>query len=160
MRKEVKREPLGRCCECGQAVYYSDSPKAQISCAQDVCGMFEALKNRRTEVFRVLVMNSQSQILHIEDIAQGCSNLVHVSLAEVFRVPILYSASTIICVHNHPSGRVDPSLNDKVLTDSIVKVGQLLGIKLLDHVIITKEGYYSFAEQGILHQKEWSTLIT
>ena len=67
---------------------------------------------------------------------------------EVFKEAVLVSASSIICVHNHPSGNVIPSKNDFEITKRLVSIGDMLGIKVIDHVIIGSEKYYSFLENG------------
>ena len=67
---------------------------------------------------------------------------------EVFKEAILVSASSIICIHNHPSGNVVPSKNDIEITNRLISVGELLGIKVIDHVIIGSDKYYSFLENG------------
>lgn len=69
---------------------------------------------------------------------------------EVFRPAIVGSAHSIILVHNHPSGDATPSLDDIKITDQLKRVGDMVGIKVLDHVIVGKEGYHSFREDGLL----------
>lgn len=66
---------------------------------------------------------------------------------EVFKEAYRLSASSIICIHNHPSGNLTPSKEDVLFTDSLVKIGKLQGIPILDHIIVNDESYYSFYEQ-------------
>ena len=79
----------------------------------------------------------------------GTINQSLVHPREVFKEAYLLSASSIICVHNHPSGNVNPSNNDIVITKQLKEVGLLLGINVLDHIIIGKDKYYSFNDNGI-----------
>lgn len=67
---------------------------------------------------------------------------------EVFKEAVSVSASSIICVHNHPSGNVLPSRNDYDITNKLMEIGNMLGIKVIDHVIIGYNKYYSFLENG------------
>ncbi len=81
---------------------------------------------------------------------KGTINQSLVHPREVFKEAYLLSATSLICVHNHPSGSVIPSSNDEVLTKQLVKSGQLLGIKVLDHIIVGKTSYFSFLEKGMM----------
>ena len=78
----------------------------------------------------------------------GTLNYIVVHPREVFKFAYLFSASSIIIVHNHPTGNVIPSKQDLDLTKNIISVGNILGIKVVDHVIIGKNNYYSFLENG------------
>ena len=74
------------------------------------------------------------------------SSIVHPR--EIFKEAYLLSASSIICVHNHPSGNITPSIEDKNLTDKLVSLGLIHGIPIIDHLIIGENSYYSFYENG------------
>jgi DNA repair protein RadC len=81
---------------------------------------------------------------------KGTINESLVHPREVFKEAYLLSASSIICVHNHPSGNVTPSKNDEVLTKQLKNCGELLGIRVLDHIIVGNNSYFSFLEKGLL----------
>lgn len=81
---------------------------------------------------------------------KGTINESLVHPREVFKEAYLLSASSIICVHNHPSGNITPSKNDEILTKQLIKCGELLGIKILDHIIIGNSTYFSFLEKGLI----------
>jgi DNA repair protein RadC len=78
----------------------------------------------------------------------GLVNKTQVHPREVFADVIAERATAIIVAHNHPSGNLEPSDSDRRLTQQLVEAGQILGIKVLDHVIISKKGFYSFSEVG------------
>jgi len=78
----------------------------------------------------------------------GTINRSIVHPREIFKEAYLLSASGIICMHNHPSGDLIPSNEDITLTNSLVEIGKLQGIRILDHLIVSNNGYYSFYEEG------------
>lgn len=102
----------------------------------------------KQEYFYCIYLDSSKKIIHERLLFIGTNNYSLVHPREVFKEAYLYSASSIICVHNHPSGNVLPSKEDINITKELVNVGNLLGIKVLDHVIIGKKNYYSFFENG------------
>ncbi len=102
------------------------------------------------EVFIILVLNSANFLMRDVRISEGTLNASLVHPREVFRPAILESAASIILVHNHPSGEARPSNHDRLITEQLVKVGRLLDIPVLDHVIIAGDQYYSFEEAGLI----------
>ncbi|ABR30089.1 hypothetical protein SU69_01150 [Thermosipho melanesiensis] len=107
------------------------------------------MKQFDQEVVRVIMLNSKLSVISSRDITIG---LIDTSLAhprEVFREAIKNSAVYIVLVHNHPSGDVTPSKNDKDLTYKVKEAGEIIGIKLLDHVIIGN-GFYSFKHNRLI----------
>ena len=146
-----KLEPLGRCCECGQGVYNAPADGDSISTSADVYQMFKgSLGNAQQEIFRVIAMNTRNRALHVQDIAIGGVNTVHVSVSDVLRPAIIHGAPSLIIVHNHPSGDPTPSPEDRLLTERISQAAGMMGIRLLDHIIISKQSYYSFSDSGSL----------
>jgi len=104
----------------------------------------------KKEVFWVLILDTKNQIIREVIISEGILDSTVVHPREVFRIAILESAASIVLMHNHPSGSVEPSIQDKNLTTRLSKAGELIGIKILDHIIVGGDDYYSFVEQGIL----------
>ncbi len=98
------------------------------------------------EHFMVLHLDSKNKIIKDEIISVGTLNSSIIHPREVFKSAIKESANAIILVHNHPSGDSQPSQEDKTITDKLFSAGDLLSIKVLDHVIIGREEYYSFKE--------------
>lgn len=105
---------------------------------------------RNQEHFWVVGLNNKNKILFIELVSLGSVNGVRVSPTETFRMAIYKLAVNIILVHNHPSGDLKPSQEDLDLTDRLMKSGTMLNINVLDHLIISENEFYSFANEGIL----------
>ena len=89
-------------------------------------------------------------MIGISTVAEGGIESVLVDIRMVFQPALLANASSIMVSHNHPSGNLQPSDNDRALTRTIYEAGRLLNIILLDHIIVTSEGFYSFSDNGIL----------
>ena len=98
------------------------------------------------EVLCVINLRADGRPVNCNFVSMGAVNESIAHPREIFKEAYLLSASSIICLHNHPSGNVIPSNDDKVVTDRLVETGNLLGIKVIDHVIISKNNYYSFYE--------------
>ncbi len=115
--------------------------------------IFEYYKNKLSdklqEHFYCVYLDTKNQIIKDKLLFIGTINQSLVHPREVFKEAYLLSASSIICIHNHPSGNVNPSNNDIIITKQLREVGLLLGINVLDHIIIGKEKYYSFNDNGV-----------
>ena len=94
-------------------------------------------------------MDTKNYIIKDKLLFKGTINQSLVHPREVFKEAYLLSATSIICIHNHPSGNVNPSNNDIIITKQLKEVGKLLGINVLDHLIIGKDTYYSFNDNGL-----------
>ena len=99
----------------------------------------------------VLHLDVKNRIIKDEVISVGTLNSSLIHPREVFKDAIKESANSIILVHNHPNGNSNPSQPDIEVTKILIESGKLLFIPVLDHIIIGKDGYYSFAERGKLH---------
>jgi DNA repair protein RadC len=102
------------------------------------------------EEFKVILLNRSNEILGIYPLSKGGITGTVVDVRLLFAVALKCNATSIIIAHNHPSGKLAPSDSDKSLTQRIKKCSEFLDIALLDHFIITKSGYYSFSNEGIL----------
>jgi len=103
------------------------------------------------EHFVVLFVDAKNRIVGIHTVSMGSLTASVVHPREVFKAAILAQAASIVCGHNHPTGDVQPSREDRALTTRLVQAGRLLGITVLDHVIIGGNGkYFSFAGAGLL----------
>ncbi|HXU06432.1 MAG TPA: JAB domain-containing protein [Polyangia bacterium] len=126
-----------------------DSPfKGAVREPADIVAAWPELKTAEREVVGILTLNTRMVASRRVVVSLGSLNASIVHPREVFRPAILYSAAAIALVHNHPSGEVDPSEEDLAITDRLVKVGTLLGIQVLDHVIIGSKGFYSMRAHG------------
>ena len=103
------------------------------------------------EEFKVLLLNRNNQVLGIYPLSKGGTSSTTVDAKLVFSVALKCNASSIIISHNHPSGNLNPSEADKVITKKLKKAGQYLDIVLLDHLIITKDDFFSFNDNGIMN---------
>lgn len=104
----------------------------------------------KQEKFRLLLLNTKNKVIRIKDVFVGSLDTAIVHPREVFNEAVKYSASKIVICHNHPSGDPTPSREDINLTKRIRECGTLMGIELLDHIIIAKNGYFSMKEKGII----------
>lgn len=102
------------------------------------------------EEFKVLLMNRANRVLGIVDISKGGTHGTVVDVKLIFVSAIKANASSIILSHNHPSGNLNPSSADIAITKRLVEAGKLLEISVFDHLIVTPDGHYSFANEGLL----------
>jgi len=129
--------------------------KAAYSSANDVYDYLKiAIASRSREVFKVLYLNNRNQLVEEKTLFKGTVNRSAVYPREVMQDALKESASAIIFAHNHPSGCLEPSPEDKNLTRTLVFAAIFMQLKVLDHLIITQDGYYSFAEHGLIERWE------
>lgn len=102
------------------------------------------------EEFWVLLLNVRNSLVGKFMVSRGGTAECPITPANVFHPVILVAATSLIAVHNHPSGDATPSSEDRLLTVRLSEAGRLLGVKLLDHCIIAERGYYSFRDEGLL----------
>lgn len=118
--------------------------------------MRENKRGRNKEHFWVIGLDTKNTILFIELVGLGTVNSVQVSPTEVYSFALQKKAVSIIMVHNHPSGKNDPSEADKDITNHLIQVGLFLNVPVEDHLIISEESFYSFADSGLLVELERS----
>jgi len=106
--------------------------------------------NELVEVFYVITLNTQNIATSAHELTRGILNSCIVHPREVFRYAIQCGACGIVVAHNHPSGNITPSVDDHGITKQLAEAGKLLDIPVYDHVIVTEDQYYSFAEAGEL----------
>ena len=116
--------------------------------------LYHSMRNLKKEVFKVIYLNSQNQIIEMTDLFEGTISSSSIYPREVIRGAIKYNAASLLFVHNHPSGNPEPSDNDKELTRDLVYAGSIMLIKVLDHIIIGENRYFSFAEEGLIEKFE------
>lgn len=136
-------------------VRLTQDQKIQLSDSGDVYKIMQQILLRENKIgrnqehFWVIGLDSQSKILFIELIGLGAVNRVGANPPDVFRMGIYKLAVGMILVHNHPSGNLKPSDEDIDFTDKMYKVGQIIRIEVLDHLIITEKSYTSLADKGV-----------
>ena len=109
-----------------------------------------SLLNREIEVFKVLFLNTQNELLKEEELFKGTIDRSTVYIRELIKKILNYNAKSVILVHNHPAGSLKPSQSDIALTKKVKEIFEGIEIRLLDHIIISEKGYFSFLEGGIL----------
>ena len=101
------------------------------------------------EELRVLLLDTRNRVRHIETVYRGSINSSQVRVAEIFKAAIRRNATSLIVIHNHPSGDPTPSPDDVAITRQILQAGELLDVKLLDHIIIGNARFVSLKERGL-----------
>ena len=110
----------------------------------------EELRYAPKEIFKIVLLNTKNEIITDIDISIGTLNSSLVHPREVVREAIRRSSNKIILIHNHPSGCPTPSAEDKVVTNRLVKCGDIIGIEVIDHIIIGDGWYFSFKENMLI----------
>ena len=109
-----------------------------------------SIKDKAKEHFKLILLNPRNKIIGISTISIGTLNASLVHPREVFKDAIVHSAASVVLAHNHPSGDPDPSEDDVTITKRLIEAGKILGIEVIDHIIITKNGFFSFKERGLI----------
>ena len=155
MLLEIKGIGIAKACEIlaaielGKRIYLLDNNTENVKITSSK-SVFENMKyflsDKKQECFYCLYLNNKNQVLERRLLFMGTVNRSIVHPREVFKYAYLSSASGIICVHNHPSNDVKPSIEDIELTRALIEIGNVQAIPILDHVIIGNDCYYSMAD--------------
>lgn len=121
-----------------------------IKTARDLFQKWKKLGDAKKELFMVFALNTHNEVIKSEVISMGTINLSVVHPREVFKFAIDNLAAGIIVAHNHPAGSLEPSQEDIDVTFRLKQAGLLLGIEVIDHIIITRSGYQSLKEIGLV----------
>jgi len=133
--------------ELGKRHNASKKVVKKISCAEDVYNLFkDRLRDEKQENFYVLMLNTKNVVIKDELISKGVLDSALIHPREVFKPAIKNSAARIILIHNHPSGDPSPSEEDLDITKAIMEVGEKIGIRVVDHVIVGRETFWSKTE--------------
>ncbi|MDD2493745.1 MAG: DNA repair protein RadC [Tissierellia bacterium] len=147
----VKATQLLAIAEISKRISTLKLEKIKISSPNDAAVvMMEEMRYYKKEYFKIILLDTKNNILKVSEISIGSLNSSIVHPREVFREAIENSSSSIILVHNHPSGESEPSHEDIVLTNRLVECGKILGVRVLDHIIIGDGIFYSFKEEGLI----------
>ena len=134
--------------ELGKRIY--NSSKKKITTPDDIIPLVNHYTLEKVEYFLAISLNGNHEVIKIREISKGSSNSAIIQPREVFSDLLADSAAAVIFVHNHPSGNVTPSIQDIDLTKRLIQGGEILGIKTLDHIIISTDCYFSFTAEKIL----------
>ena len=130
------------------------SERPQIKSSRDayqiVVSSWDHNKIEFFEQFKILLLNNDSKVLGLYEVSPGGITGTVVDLRLIFGAALKANATGLIMIHNHPSGKLLASEADKAITQKIKSAGKLLDIAVLDHLIITPENYYSFADDGVI----------
>ncbi|HEX6193239.1 MAG TPA: DNA repair protein RadC [Chitinophagaceae bacterium] len=125
--------------------------KSTIGCSNDIAIYLQGkFRDLRREVFAVLFLNRSNKINHFEIVSEGGITGTVADPRIILRKALEHDAVSIILCHNHPSGSLKPSRADEQLTSKIKEAAAIFDIKLLDHIIVSESGYYSFADEGFI----------
>lgn len=127
------------------------SVRYKINTSQDIYDLMRSeLLDEQIEYFYIILLNRSNHVLKKHLLSQGGTAGTIVDPKVVFKTALEHLSQSVILVHNHPSGSLHPSDQDKRLTQRLVKIGRELDLPILDHLIFTDSGYYSFADEGEL----------
>ncbi len=149
--KQEIAERIQAAIELGRRYSIGEFRHRVISCPKDIFLEVRHYADRMQEQFIVIVLNGAHEVLDTFVATVGLVNKTMVHPREVFSDAIARRASAIAIAHNHPSGSLDPSDDDVNVTKRLKASGDILGIKVLDHLIFTDKEYYSFMEHGLLN---------
>lgn len=138
--------------ELGRRVVTRPLPRgARVGSSRDIdAALRPRLADRDVEHFVAIALDAKNRPIGEVEVARGGLSACPVSPADVFRALLREAAAGVVFVHNHPSGEPSPSADDVALTERLRRAGELLGVRVLDHVIIGREGYFSFLDAGLL----------
>ena len=156
--RDIKDIGLAKACEIiafielGKRIL-KEKPSQLILSAEDVWKLCQDFRDSKREHFAVFYLDNRYQEIKKDIISIGTltSSLVHPR--EVFEPAILHNSAHIIVAHNHPTGYLGPSEDDIKITNRLIAAGQLLGIELLDHIILTKDKWLSMKKEGLAFGK-------
>jgi len=125
--------------------------KTHVKQSADIALYLQSLLRDRTqEVFAVIFLNQANKINHFDIISEGGITGTVADPRIILKLALQHEAVSLVLCHNHPSGNLRPSRADEALTNKIKEAAKYFDIKVLDHIIVSNEGYYSFADEGIL----------
>ncbi|MBQ3594357.1 MAG: DNA repair protein RadC [Bacteroidales bacterium] len=149
---EAKAVTIAAALELGRRRRFSEAlEKPSIKNSQVAYECFYAhLSDLNHEQFWIMLLNNANKVIRLEKIGVGGMTGTTADPKKIFKCALENNAASVMLCHNHPSGNVVPSNADKQITNNLVKAGQLLEIKILDHIIIGNDNYFSFADEGLL----------
>lgn len=148
---EARAITIAAALELGRRRQASEVQKSKITNSGDIARYLQAqLRDKTHEVFIVAYLNRANMIIHLETISEGGITGTVADPRIILKKALEQNAVSMILCHNHPSGSLKPSKADEQLTQKIKQAALLLDISVIDHVIVCEDGYYSFADEGLL----------
>lgn len=128
-----------------------NKPKGKVKSSKEVADLFmPRMRDLKKEVFKVLLLDGGNNIRDIVEIDEGTVTQTTPYVREIISKALQNFSPAIVCAHNHPSGDPKPSQEDKNFTKELVNAGKFMQVKILDHVIIGDNQYFSFADEGLI----------
>jgi DNA repair protein RadC len=147
----AKAVSIAAALELGIRRAMEENRKDVVSSSRDAANFLKAhIEYKKHEVFTVLYLNKANKVNHYETVSEGGISGTIADPRIILRKALEHHATQIVLCHNHPSGSLRPSRQDEELTSKIKSAANYFDIKVLDHIIVSEEGYYSFADDGIL----------
>jgi DNA repair protein RadC len=149
---EAKAITIAAALELGRRRQRTDlREKPCITSSQDAFNLIAPMLNDlHHEEFWLILLNRANEVIHCHAVSKGGSTGTVVDIKQVFKTALDANATSVIAIHNHPSGSLNPSQQDREVTQKLKSAGKVLECPLLDHLIVSERGYYSFADQGLL----------
>ena len=148
---EAKSIHIAAALELGIRRNASDKKKETIAKSADIAEYLRAnFEYLQQEVFVVVFLNRSNKVIHHQIVSEGGLTGTVADPRVILKKALEHNATSLILCHNHPSGNLRPSKADEVLTQKIKQAATLLDIQLMDHIIVSSEGYFSFADEGML----------
>ncbi len=120
--------------------------------------LYHSMRDLKKEVFKVIFLNTQNQVIGVKDLFEGTLNASAVFPREIMVQAIKHNAASLVFAHNHPAGNPEPSDNDKEITRDLVFASNTMQIKVLDHIVIGDNRYFSFADEKLIEEYELAFL--
>ncbi|MBI1886017.1 MAG: DNA repair protein RadC [Chloroflexi bacterium] len=148
---DAKAAQIKAALELGKRFLASEpQERALVQSPRDVANLLQAeMGLLEQEHLRVILLDTRNRVLGLPEVYKGNLNTAVVRVAELFRDAVRENAAALIVVHNHPSGDPEPSQDDVRITEQIVEAGRLLGVDVLDHVVLARQGFVSLRERGL-----------
>lgn len=149
---EAKAVSIVAALELAKRLQLSETKElTKIGSSANVCSLMQpVIGDLPHEEFWVLLLNNSNKVIYKLQLSKGGLTQTVVDIRLIFKTALEHLATALIIVHNHPSGQLIPSVADKDITQKIKLAGNSLDIRLLDHLIVTRSDYFSFADEGIL----------
>ncbi|TFB09247.1 JAB domain-containing protein [Candidatus Atribacteria bacterium MT.SAG.1] len=130
-------------------------PKKKVHNAVDLVNYYgPCMRDLKKEKFKAILLDVKNKIIRDIEISEGSLTESIVHPREVLKEIIKESAASVIFLHNHPSGESNPSKNDLDTTERLVEACNIIGVKVLDHIILGEDNHFSFAQEGLLHKEQ------
>lgn len=149
---EAKAIIIKAALEAGKRLFLEKfDEKQKITTSEEIYELFRLhLQDSDREIFKIILLTSRNQIILEKTIFEGSLTESLVNPREIVKEALNHAAAAIIFVHNHPSGDPSPSMEDKQITSRLKMACELIGIRVLDHIVIGRETYFSFSDNGLV----------